>query len=100
MRGCQLSVVCKRNAKAIFKYLADNGVIGDWREPDVISLSPVPLYNTFQDVYNTANTPGKCIECRKIISNMVYYNPKEWFSFIFKIDKADTLRELLPLMLL
>jgi kynureninase len=50
-RGCQLSVVCKKNAKAIFKYLADNGVIGDWREPDVIRLSPVPLYNTFRDVY-------------------------------------------------
>ena len=50
-RGCQLSVVCKKNAKAIFKYLADNGVIGDWREPDVIRLSPVPLYNTFKDVF-------------------------------------------------
>lgn len=50
-RGCQLSVVCKRNAKGIFKHLADNGVIGDWREPDVIRLSPVPLYNTFEDVY-------------------------------------------------
>ncbi|WPU91284.1 kynureninase [Mucilaginibacter sabulilitoris] len=50
-RGCQLSVVCKRNAKVIFKHLADNGIIGDWREPDVIRLSPVPLYNTFHDVY-------------------------------------------------
>jgi kynureninase len=50
-RGCQLSVVCKRDAKAIFNYLAQNGVIGDWREPDVIRLSPVPLYNTFEDVY-------------------------------------------------
>lgn len=53
-RGCQLSVVCKRNARAIFNYLAQNGVIGDWREPDVIRLSPVPLYNTFEDVYKTA----------------------------------------------
>jgi kynureninase len=53
-RGCQLSVVCVRNAKAIFQYLADNGIIGDWREPDVIRLSPVPLYNTFEDVYHTA----------------------------------------------
>ncbi|WPV01865.1 kynureninase [Mucilaginibacter sp. cycad4] len=51
IRGCQLSVVCKRNARAIFNYLAQNGVIGDWREPDVIRLSPVPLYNTFEDVY-------------------------------------------------
>ncbi|AYL95496.1 kynureninase [Mucilaginibacter celer] len=53
-RGCQLSVVCKRNAKATFNFLAENGVIGDWREPDVIRLSPVPLYNTFEDVYKTA----------------------------------------------
>ncbi|QEM10326.1 kynureninase [Mucilaginibacter rubeus] len=53
-RGCQLSVVCKRNARVIFNYLSQNGVIGDWREPDVIRLSPVPLYNTFEDVYKAA----------------------------------------------
>jgi kynureninase len=53
-RGCQLSVVCNRNGKAIFNYLAENGVIGDWREPDVIRLSPVPLYNSFKDVYEAA----------------------------------------------
>ena len=53
-RGCQLSIICKRNGKAIFNYLAKNGVIGDWREPDVIRLSPVPLYNSFKDVYEAA----------------------------------------------
>ncbi|TFF39853.1 kynureninase [Mucilaginibacter psychrotolerans] len=53
-RGCQLSVVCTSHAKATFNYLADNGVIGDWREPDVIRLSPVPLYNTFTDVHLAA----------------------------------------------
>jgi kynureninase len=53
-RGCQLSIVCKRNGKAIFNYLAKNGVIGDWREPDVIRLAPVPLYNSFKDVYEAA----------------------------------------------
>lgn len=50
-RGCQLSIVCKQNAKATFSYLTENGVIGDWREPNVIRLSPVPLYNTFKEVY-------------------------------------------------
>jgi kynureninase len=50
-RGCQLSIVCKRNAKAIFNYLTKNGVIGDWREPNVIRLSPVPLYNSFKQVF-------------------------------------------------
>ena len=53
-RGSQLSVICKRNGKAMFDHLSKNGVIGDWREPDVIRLSPVPLYNSFKDVYNAA----------------------------------------------
>lgn len=50
-RGCQLSIVCRRNAKDIFNFLASNGVVGDWREPNVIRLSPVPLYNSFKDVF-------------------------------------------------
>jgi len=50
-RGSQLSIVCKRNAKQTFNYLTENGVIGDWREPNVIRLSPVPLYNTFEQVF-------------------------------------------------
>jgi kynureninase len=53
-RGCQLSIICKRDGKKIFDYLTKKGVIGDWREPDVIRLAPVPLYNTFKDVYNAA----------------------------------------------
>ncbi|HZX58134.1 MAG TPA: kynureninase [Mucilaginibacter sp.] len=53
-RGCQLSIVCKRDGKAIFDYLSKNGVIGDWREPDVIRLSPVPLYNSFKDVHRAS----------------------------------------------
>ncbi|HEY8781420.1 MAG TPA: kynureninase [Mucilaginibacter sp.] len=50
-RGCQLSIVCKQNPKATFNFLTDNGVIGDWREPNVIRLSPVPLYNSFKQVF-------------------------------------------------
>jgi kynureninase len=53
-RGCQLSIVCRQNAKQIFNYLTHNGVIGDWREPNVIRLSPVPLYNSFKDVFEAA----------------------------------------------
>ncbi len=64
-RGGQLSVVCTKNAKAIFKYLADNGVIGDWREPDVIRLSPVPLYNSFTDVYKAAKHLSEALEAVK-----------------------------------
>ena len=53
-RGSQLSIICNTNGKAIFDYLASHGVIGDWREPDVIRLSPIPLYNSFEDVFIAA----------------------------------------------
>jgi kynureninase len=52
-RGCQLSIVYKQNAKAIFNYLTENGIVGDWREPNVIRLSPVPLYNSFNEIFET-----------------------------------------------
>ncbi len=64
-RGCQLSVICKRDAKAIFNYLAENGVIGDWREPDVIRLSPVPLYNSFTDVFRASESLFEALEAVK-----------------------------------
>jgi len=50
-RGCQLSIICKQNGKATFEKLTENGVVGDWREPNVIRLSPVPLYNSFKQVF-------------------------------------------------
>ncbi|MGF7218899.1 kynureninase [Spirosoma lacussanchae] len=50
-RGCQLSLLVRRNGKVLFKYLTEQGIIGDWREPDCIRLAPVPLYNTFEDVW-------------------------------------------------
>lgn len=61
-RGCQLSLLFSRNGKAVFDYLTANGVIADWREPNVIRIAPVPLYNQFTDVYRLAsllaNFPG------------------------------------------
>ena len=50
-RGCQLSLIAKKDGKNIFEQLALNGVIADWREPNVIRLSPVPLYNSFEDMF-------------------------------------------------
>ena len=52
-RGAQLSLRVRggrEQGRALFEYLSDNGVLGDWREPDVIRISPAPLYNTHADV--------------------------------------------------
>lgn len=51
-RGCQLSIIVKENGKKLFDYLEANGIMPDWREPDVIRMSPVPMYNSFEDVYH------------------------------------------------
>ncbi len=50
-RGCQLSIVAKGYGKPLYEKLMANGVIPDWREPNVIRCAPVPLYNSFEDVY-------------------------------------------------
>ena len=49
-RGCQLSVLVHRRGRELFDFLAAQGIIADWREPNVIRLAPVPLYNSFEDV--------------------------------------------------
>ncbi len=54
-RGCQLSILIKHNGKKVHNALAKKGVSVDWREPGVIRLAPVPLYNTFEDVYTFAS---------------------------------------------
>jgi kynureninase len=51
-RGSQLSIRVlggRTQGRSLFEYLIEHGVIGDWREPDVIRISPVPLYNRFAD---------------------------------------------------
>ena len=58
-RGCQLSIRViggRERGRDLFDFLAARGVLGDWREPDVIRISPVPLYNTFADVLRFART--------------------------------------------
>jgi len=49
--GCQLSIFAKSNGKKLFDYLTEHGVVTDWREPDVIRMAPVPLYNSFYDIW-------------------------------------------------
>ncbi len=50
-RGCQLSVFFHGEGRSLFDYLMKNGVIIDWREPNVIRLAPVPLYTSYEDIY-------------------------------------------------
>lgn len=50
-RGCQLSILAHGQGKPLFDKLTDKGVVADWREPNVIRIAPVPLYNSYEDVY-------------------------------------------------
>jgi len=61
-RGCQLSIQVKNANKALHDKLTKSGVISDWREPDVIRCAPVPLYNSFEDVYHMVDRLKKILE--------------------------------------
>lgn len=50
--GCQLSLVFTEKGKAVFEALLEKGVITDWREPNVIRIAPVPLYNSCADIFS------------------------------------------------
>ncbi len=50
-RGCQLSIRIKGNAKSVQLALRQKGVAADYRAPDVFRVAPVPLYNTFEEVW-------------------------------------------------
>jgi kynureninase len=50
-RGCQLSLVILKDGKKVHESLAMHGVMSDWREPDVMRIAPVPLYNSFTDIF-------------------------------------------------
>jgi len=51
-RASQLSVYFHGEGRSLFEYLMKNGVVTDWREPNVIRFAPVPLYSSFEDMYN------------------------------------------------
>ena len=53
-RGCQLSIRFKGEPKKLLAALKEEGVICDFREPDIIRAAPAPLYNSFDDIYRFA----------------------------------------------
>lgn len=61
-RGSQLSVILHGKGKDLFHYLMKEGVIVDWREPAVIRLAPVPLYTSFEEMYEFGQILKKGIQ--------------------------------------
>ncbi len=61
-RACQLSVFLHGEGRPLFDYLMENGVITDWREPNVIRLAPVPLYCSYEDMYEFGQILKKGIQ--------------------------------------
>lgn len=60
-RGAQLSILAHGMGKPLFDAITKMGVIADWREPNVIRIAPVPLYNSYMDVYRFSESLEKAI---------------------------------------
>jgi kynureninase len=60
-RGCQLSILMKANGKELYKRLSEAGIVADWREPAVIRVAPVPLYNSFEEVFRFSEIFKNCL---------------------------------------
>ena len=60
-RGCQVSMLMLKKGKEVFESLKQNGILADWREPNVIRVAPVPLYNTFKDVFHFGQVMQKTL---------------------------------------
>lgn len=61
-RGCQVSISIHQNAKAVFNTLLPLGIFADWREPNIIRVAPVPLYNSFEEIFIFADTLRQLLE--------------------------------------
>lgn len=60
-RGCQLSIIAHSKGKMLYDRLTEEFVSVDWRAPNVIRLAPVPMYNSFEDVYRFGQALEKCL---------------------------------------
>jgi kynureninase len=61
-RGCQISMLVKKNARELFNKLMEAGIIVDFREPSVIRVAPTPLYNSFEEVYRFSEVLHECLQ--------------------------------------
>ena len=63
-RGCQLSLrlaLPAARARHCHERLITAGVIGDWREPDILRWAPVPLYNSYHDVFTAVEALAQAV---------------------------------------
>ncbi len=60
-RGAQLSILVHGHGKGLHDELTRRGVVADWREPNVIRVAPVPMYNSFEDVWRLGQILGQCL---------------------------------------
>jgi kynureninase len=61
-KGCQVSIMIPQKGKQVFHSLTKSGVFADWREPGVIRVAPVPLYNTYSEIWQFGQILEKSIE--------------------------------------
>jgi kynureninase len=61
-RGCQLSLRVKDDERSVYERLISSGVSADWREPGVIRIAPVPLYNTFEEAFRFSEILRQCLK--------------------------------------
>ncbi len=69
-RGCQLSIRVKSADRGLYQAITARGVTADWREPDVIRAAPVPLYNSFTDVFRFVEILRDSLSVRETNSNL------------------------------
>lgn len=61
-RGCQISIALGARAREVHGSLSRMGIVTDYRSPDIVRAAPVPLYNTFADVYGFVDGLGRALD--------------------------------------